>query len=77
MSQDRLGTNFIALTQEFLADMLGASRPTVTLAAGILQRTGAIQYTRGKLTILDRQRLEESACECYRVIGNLGKDLGL
>jgi CRP-like cAMP-binding protein len=77
MSQDRLGSNFISLTQEFLAEMLGATRPTVTLAAGILQRSGAIQYTRGKVTILDRQLLEQAACECYGVIRNLSKDLGL
>ena len=57
--------------------MLGASRRTVTLATGILQRAWAIEYARGKVTILARQHLEEAACECYTAIGKLGKELGL
>jgi CRP-like cAMP-binding protein len=77
MSQDRVRTDSIALTQDFLAQMLGTSRPTVTLVAGILQRAGAIKYARGKVTILAREHLEQAACECYTVIGKLGKELGL
>ena len=55
------------LTQEFLAAMLGARRPSVTVATGLLQQAGIISYRRGLLTILDRERLEESACEGYRL----------
>ena len=67
---DRVGeTNddIIPITQEFLAQMLGVRRTGVNLAAGILQRAGFITYVRGKITILDREGLEEVACECYRV----------
>ena len=56
------------LTQEFLSQMLGIRRTTVTLVARALQRAGLIKYTRGKIVILDRPGLEEAACECYRVI---------
>jgi len=55
-------------TQEFLSQMLGIRRTTVTLVARALQRAGLIRYTRGKIVILDRPGLEEAACECYRVI---------
>jgi Mn-dependent DtxR family transcriptional regulator len=55
------------LTQEFLAMMLGVQRTGVTAAAGALQRTGLIRYTRGNVTILDRAGLEHEACECYGI----------
>jgi len=54
--------------------MLGAGRPSVTLAAGVLQRAGYIRYTRGKVTILNRPGLEGAACECYRVIQQFDGD---
>ena len=59
------------LTQEFVAMMLGATRPTVTLVAGALQKAGLITYHRGHVTVLDRQQLEAASCECYRVVTNL------
>jgi CRP-like cAMP-binding protein len=68
MVRDRLGEDNFYLTQEFLADMLGTRRTTVTLAAGSLQRSGLIEYTRGKIHILDSDRLESAACECYGIV---------
>jgi CRP-like cAMP-binding protein len=65
---DRISTDTIALTQEFLADMLGVQRTTVTAVARSLQEKGAIQYRRGVLAIIDRAALETLACECYGVI---------
>ncbi|MBE9042892.1 Crp/Fnr family transcriptional regulator [Pleurocapsales cyanobacterium LEGE 10410] len=58
----------LPLTQEFIANMLGTRRSGVTVAAGILQQAGIIRYNRGKITILDRQALEATACECYRLV---------
>jgi CRP-like cAMP-binding protein len=66
MTHDRVPTNVIPLTQELLAIMLGVRRPSVTLAAGALQRAGVIDYTRGKILVLDRAALEAVSCECYR-----------
>lgn len=68
MTQDRVGHDEFPLTQEFLAYMLGGRRASVTIAAGILARAGLIRYTRGKIQVLDRARLEEASCECYGVI---------
>lgn len=68
MSADRVGTHTLALTQELLAQMLGTRRSSVTLAAGILQKAGLISYTRGNVTIVDRPKLEEAACECYALM---------
>jgi Mn-dependent DtxR family transcriptional regulator len=56
------------VTQEQIANMLGVRREGVTEAAGKLQRAGAIRYSRGRIDVLDRRKLEESACECYRVV---------
>jgi CRP-like cAMP-binding protein len=67
MAHDRVGRDEFPLTQEFVAMMLGASRPTVTLVAGTLQRAGLITYRRGQLRILDREALEAASCECYGV----------
>ena len=53
------------LTQEFLSIMLAVRRPGVSIAANTLQQTGAIAYHRGRITVLDRERLEQAACECY------------
>ena len=70
MTHDRVGRDEFRLTQEFLATMLGVRRATVTVAAGILQEAGLIRYRRGVVTIVKRESLEETACECYRVIRN-------
>ena len=68
MSQDRSDGEMLSLTQEYLAEMLGVCRSTVTVAAGGLQRAGLIRYHRGAIRILDRLGLERVSCECYRVI---------
>jgi len=75
MVQDRTQTDVLEITQEFLAQMLGAKRTTVTVVAGTLQRAGLIEYTRGKIRILDRERLEEAACGCYGVLRNFYANL--
>jgi len=68
MSQDRVGSDDFMITQEFLGQMLGARRSTVSVSAGILQRAGLIRYSRGHVTIVDREGLESVSCECYEVI---------
>jgi CRP-like cAMP-binding protein len=73
MAHDRIGATDFPMTQEFLAMMLGASRPTVTVVAGMLQSAGLITYHRGHITILDRERLESASCECYRAATDLMK----
>ena len=65
MCQDRIDSEMLLVTHEFLAQMLGTGRPSVSLAAGILQRGGLIENTRGAVTILNRTGLEAAACECY------------
>jgi CRP-like cAMP-binding protein len=65
---DRMQSDQFPLTQEFIAQMLGTRRSGVTVAAGTLSQAGMIRYTRGKITILDRENLESTSCECYRVI---------
>ena len=67
LSQDVTGSDQIPLTQEFLSHMLGVQRSSVSLCAHTLQKTGLIQYARGKIKIQDRKGLEECACECYAV----------
>jgi CRP-like cAMP-binding protein len=69
-THDRVGGESFPLTQEFLAQMLGVHRQTVTIAAGMLQKAGFIQYVRGVVTILDREGLERAACNCYRIVVN-------
>lgn len=68
MSHDRIGADQFVITQEFLAQMLGSRRATVTLSAGVLQKAGLIRYSRGHIEIVDRAGLESVSCECYRVI---------
>lgn len=68
MSQDRVGSDRFMITQEFLGQMLGARRSTVSVSAGILQRAGIIRYTRGHVTIVNREQLEAVSCECYSVM---------
>lgn len=68
MTHDRIESNHLPLTQEFLSQMLGTRRATVTVAAGILQKAGLVSYTRGNVTILDRRNLESAACDCYGIV---------
>jgi CRP-like cAMP-binding protein len=65
---DRIGSNNLPLTQELIGQMLGIRRTTVTLMAQTLQSNGAITYRRGRLVILDREKLEQRACECYEAM---------
>jgi CRP-like cAMP-binding protein len=71
MVRDRLESDRFELTQEFLAEMLGARRTSVTLAAGTLQRSGLIKYSRGHIHVIDGEGLENAACECYPIVRNL------
>ena len=68
MAQDRVSSELLPITHDFLATMLGTDRPSVSLAAGILQKGGIIEYSRGSVKILNRTELERAACECYGVI---------
>jgi CRP-like cAMP-binding protein len=68
LSHDRVKADELIMTQDLIADMLGVRREGVTVAAGHLQEARAISYVRGHIKILDRQRLEETVCECYRVV---------
>lgn len=67
MSSDGIGSDELNLTQEYLAAMLGVRRPGVSQVAGALQDAGLITYARGSIRILERERLEEAACECYHM----------
>jgi CRP-like cAMP-binding protein len=68
LSLDRLVSNKLTMTQELIANMLGVRREGVTDAAGKLQKLGVIQYARGRITVLDRPKLEKLCCECYAVV---------
>jgi CRP-like cAMP-binding protein len=68
LSLDRLPGNELVMTQELIANMLGVRREGVTEAAGKLQAEGLIRYSRGRITVLDRRRLEARVCECYAVV---------
>jgi CRP-like cAMP-binding protein len=68
MCQDRIGSDVVPLTQELLAHMLGTRRASVTIAAGILHKAGLIHHKRGHVTIVDRGRLQEAACDCYEAM---------
>jgi CRP-like cAMP-binding protein len=67
LTQDRVGTEEFPMTHEFLSQMLGVRRATVTVTAGILQKAGFVEFTRGRVAIVDRKGLEDTACECYAV----------
>jgi CRP-like cAMP-binding protein len=68
MSRERIGSDKMPLTQEFLGQMLGTRRSSVSVAASMLQKAGMITYTRGNVTIVDQAKLEDAACDCYEVI---------
>ena len=68
MTRDRVDDDTFPLTQEFLSQMLGVRRATVSLSAGLLQQAQLISYSRGQITILDRPRLEETTCDCYQAV---------
>ncbi len=75
--RDRIDSDVLRLTHEFLGQMLGSPRTTVTLAAGLLQRAGMIHYSRGTVTIRNRVALEKTACECYKIVRNEFQRMGL
>jgi CRP-like cAMP-binding protein len=77
MTQDRVDSGSLLITHDFLATMLGTDRPSVSLAAGVLQRKKLIEYTRGAVEIVNRKKLEASACECYGIIRRYDGELGL
>lgn len=77
MTDDRVKEKTLNVTHDFLSMMLGTDRPTVTAGAIELQERGVIEYSRGKLRILDRKKLEESVCECYWAIQKFNAELGL
>jgi CRP-like cAMP-binding protein len=77
MSQDRVDSESLPISHDFLATMLGTDRLSVTLAAGILQKKKLIEYTRGAVKILNRKKLEASACECYGTTQQYNGELGL
>jgi len=68
LSLDRIQSNELLMTQQLIADMLGVSRGGVTEAAGKLQAAGIINYSRGRITVIDRMALERAVCECYSVV---------
>jgi CRP-like cAMP-binding protein len=72
MCQDRIDAELLPVTHDFLAQMLGTGRPSVSLAAGMLQRSGMIENMRGTVKILNRKNLEDAACECYRAMQQFG-----
>jgi CRP-like cAMP-binding protein len=77
MTQDRVHSGSLPITHDFLATMLGTDRPSVSEAAGVLQKKKLIEYTRGAVKIVNRRKLENSACECYGVIQQYDGELGL
>ncbi len=70
LSHDLVQSDQLAMTQEFISNMLGGRRESVTVAAARLQDAGLIRYSRGNITILDRKGLEAAVCECYRIVRN-------
>lgn len=77
MCQDRVDSDLLPVTHELLAQMLGTGRPSVSLAAGNLQRAGMIENLRGTVKILNRKSLENASCECYRAMQHFKGGLGI
>jgi CRP-like cAMP-binding protein len=77
MCQDRIGSEELPVTHEFLAQMLGTGRPSVSLAAGILQKAGMIENIRGTVKIVNRKGLEGAACECYAAMRQFSAGMGI
>jgi CRP-like cAMP-binding protein len=77
MTQDRVNLALLPITHDFIATMMGTDRSTVSLAAAVLQKKGIIDYVRGAVKVVDRRKLQNSACECYAVIREFEHDLGL
>ena len=77
MAQDRADSDSLHITHDFLATMLGTDRPSVSTAAGVLQKKKIIEYTRGAVRIVNRKKLEDAACECYGMTQQYNGELGL
>src|ERR1700730_8263302 len=77
MTQDRVNLGVLPITHDFIAPMMGTDRSTVSLAAAVLQKKGIIEYVRGAVKVVNRRKLQNSACECYAVIQQFEDDLGL
>src|SRR5271154_4850367 len=77
MTQDRVNLGVLPITHDFIATMMGTDRSTVSLAAAVLQKKGIITYARGTVKIMNRRKLQNSACECYGVIQQFEAQLGL
>ena len=77
MTQDRVDSGVLPITHDFIATMMGTDRSTVSVAAAVLQKKGIIDYLRGAVKIVNRRKLEKSACECYGVIQQFEDELGL
>jgi CRP-like cAMP-binding protein len=77
MTQDRVGSGVLPITHDFIATMMGTDRSSVSLAASVLQKNEIIEYVRGAVKIVNRRKLEKSACECYDVIRQFEHELGL
>ncbi|HWY07340.1 MAG TPA: Crp/Fnr family transcriptional regulator [Candidatus Acidoferrales bacterium] len=77
MTQDRVNLGVLPITHDFIATMMGTDRSTVSLAASELQKKGIIEYIRGAVKVVNRRKLQNTACECYGVIRQFEDDLGL
>jgi CRP-like cAMP-binding protein len=77
MTQDRVNLGVLPISHDFIATMMGTDRSTVSLAASVLQKKGIIEYVRGAVKVVNRRKLQTSACECYGVIQQFEDDLGL
>jgi CRP-like cAMP-binding protein len=75
-AEDRVDSESLPITHDFLATMLGTNRSSVSLAAGNLQRKKLIRYTPGAVTIINRKKLEDAACECYEIMHRHAERLG-
>jgi len=77
MTQDRVNLGMLPITHDFIATMMGTDRSSVSVAAGVMQKKGIIEYVRGAVKIVNRRKLQGTACECYGVIQQFEDDLGL